>query len=89
MNFIKALKVNLKIHFNVDFNDEWENFIAFEKEFQNKNIAKLKNSEITPLKILTNQPLGWISEPYIDKSGNNIFLATIIRIIWQELPSLI
>ena len=73
--FYKSFIGKFKDTFHADFNDEWENFISFEEKFQNENIERLKKSEITPLKKIKSEPLGWVSEPHIDKSGNNIYFS--------------
>ncbi|MFZ0455879.1 MAG: hypothetical protein WAM24_19180 [Ignavibacteriaceae bacterium] len=73
--FYKSFQGKFKDTFHTDFKNEWENFIAFEKEFQNANIAGLNKSEVTPLEKLTNEPLGWISEPHVDKFGGNVFFS--------------
>ena len=73
--FYKSFRGKFKDSFHTDFNDEWENFISFEKNFQSENIARLKKSDATPEEKIMDQPLGWISEPHVDKTGKNIFFS--------------
>ncbi len=70
--FYQNFKCKFKEVFNADFNDEWDNFISFEKEFQKKNIERLKSGEITPIIRLTSKPVGWVSEAHINKWGTSV-----------------
>ena len=59
--------------YNVDMVDAWNEFISFEKDFQKTNIQKLKTYALTEVKRLSNENFGWITQPYLDKLGTNVF----------------
>ena len=59
--------------YKVDMADEWNEFINFEKDFQKSNIQKLRSHPLTETKRLSDEPFGWVTQPYLDKSGNNVF----------------
>lgn len=61
--------------FHADLFDEWDEFIKFETDFQKSNIKKIETSPISSVKKLSNQNFGWVTQPYLDKSGDNIFFA--------------
>jgi ribosomal protein S17E len=69
--------------------DAWNEFISFEKDFQKTNIQKLKTYALTEVKKLSNENFGWITQPYLDKLGTNIFLDSIDRTSWLRFRSLI
>jgi hypothetical protein len=54
---------------------EWNKWIAWEKEFQQKNIATTKQYPANPLRHITEKPLGSASRPYLDKKENKIYMA--------------
>ena len=57
----------------IDMVDAWNEFISFERNFQKSNIQKLKSYPQTEVRRLSDDNFGWITQPYLDKSGNNIF----------------
>lgn len=59
--------------FKIDIVDAWDEFIRFEKDFQITNIQKLKSSPVTDIKRLSKNNFGWVTQPYLDKSGSNVF----------------
>ena len=76
--FYRGFKNKFNNVFHKNFDEEWDNFIVFEKEFQKKNIIRLSqqpDAELTPIKRLMHSPIGWISEPHLDKYGNSIFFS--------------
>ena len=70
-------KSKFKMIFERDFDKEWNNFILFENKFQKENITRLSqpDAELTPIKRLTKKPIGWISEPHINKSKTSIIFS--------------
>jgi hypothetical protein len=58
--------------YGFDFDDSWNRFIASEKTFQEENLKKLEASELTPVKRLTTQPIGWVSQPYLEPSDTSL-----------------
>ena len=58
--------------YGFDFEDAWNRFIANEKIFQEENIKRLEASELTPVKRLTTQPIGWVTQPYLEPSDTSL-----------------
>jgi len=59
--------------FKVDMVDAWNEFINFEKDFQKTNINKLQAYPLSEINRLSTKNFGWTTQPYLDKSGNNVF----------------
>ncbi len=73
-DFYLSFKKKFESLFNKDFDEEWQNFIEFEKEFQKKNIERLNSSKTTFIKRLSNEPFGFTTQPHFDPvSGSVIF----------------
>lgn len=58
--------------FGMSLNKAWQDFENNEKEFQDKNIAKLKSTELTKINNITAKPDGWVTKAYYDSSSNSI-----------------
>lgn len=58
--------------YGLDFEDAWDQFIANEKIFQEENIKRLEASELTPVRRLTTQPIGWVTQPYLEPSDTSM-----------------
>jgi len=58
--------------FGKDFDLAWYDFIAYEKEFQRKNINILKSSRLTEKDKISEENFGWITQPYYDKIINSV-----------------
>ena len=50
----------------------WNEWIAWEHEFQRANLAKVKKFPLTPLRPITGQTLGSISRSFIDPYNNTM-----------------
>lgn len=50
----------------------WNEFVIFEKNFQKTNIQKLNAYPLTEIRRLGAENFGWITQPYLDQSGQNI-----------------
>lgn len=61
--------------FNIDVEDEWENWINFEKDFQNKNLELIRKNPVSNFKQITKTNLGSVSRPYYDKDTRSIIAA--------------
>jgi len=75
-NFYSSFISNFEKIYGVDFYVEWENFIAAEIEFQRANIEKLKSAELTKISPISEDPLGWVSQPYLNKNDSTIIFAS-------------
>ncbi|MDR3627467.1 MAG: hypothetical protein P4L45_11570 [Ignavibacteriaceae bacterium] len=58
--------------YGFEFEDAWDKFIANEKEFQKDNIKRLQSSELTPVRRLSTQPIGWVTQPYFEPSDTSM-----------------
>ena len=61
--------------FNIDVEDAWENWIAWEKEHQKSNIEKVNKYPVTDFRNITSEPLGTVSRPFIDSETGKIIVA--------------
>jgi hypothetical protein len=53
-------------------NEVWNDWIAFEHEFQKKNIASLRKYPVTPVTGLTTHGLGSVSRSFYDAASNSL-----------------
>ena len=58
--------------YGLDLNSAWNNFILFEKKFQEDNLKRLLSAPLTSVKKLQNKPFGWVTGPYYDTKTNSI-----------------
>ena len=58
--------------FGESFEKAWNDFVINEKKFQNKNISKLKSSELTNINNITQKADGWVTKAYFDKESNSV-----------------
>jgi hypothetical protein len=63
-----------KIYGN-DLISEWKNWIDFENNFQNENLNRVRDNEITTHREIIDIPLGSASRQFYDKNTNSIILA--------------
>ncbi len=70
--FYPGLESKFEEIYGIDFNDEWENFIADEKEFQNSNISLIKKYPLTDYKKLSEKPFGWVTHTNYDSKNNTL-----------------
>ncbi|NWF89827.1 MAG: hypothetical protein HXY50_10250 [Ignavibacteriaceae bacterium] len=71
--FFKNFESKFEDIFGVDMEDEWIEFVKFEKDFQSTNIKKLRTAPLTDTKRISTENFGWVTQPYLDKSGDNIY----------------
>ncbi len=58
--------------FGKSLNDAWQDWIAFEHEFQGENLARVREHPITPFETLTPEALGSVSRAYYDADTNSL-----------------
>ena len=58
--------------FGRTLNDAWQDWIAFEHEFQAQNLASVREFPTTPYETLTPNALGSVSRPFYDEQTNSI-----------------
>jgi hypothetical protein len=66
---------NFKHVFGIPISDAWDNWIDFEKDFQNKNIENLNLNPITKDEEINDKALGGVSFAYHNKERNTIYVA--------------
>jgi len=54
----------------------WQDWVGWEKDFQRKNLAKVREHTLTPFKDLTAEPLGATSRSYLSEDGTTLYAAT-------------
>jgi hypothetical protein len=59
--------------FGLPLETAWQDWIAFEKDFQKRNLAKVREHPITPHQVLTPSPLGSISRLFYDESTATVY----------------
>ena len=80
-NFISKFNKNYRIGFDKDWDEyfgtnfykEWNNFLTYEQEFQEKNIQKIKSASLSPVKKITQKPFGWVTQPFFNSRNGNIY----------------
>lgn len=55
--------------------DAWNNWIAWEHEFQKSNISRISAVKLSTYRRIGTKPLGSVSAQYVDASGSKMFLA--------------
>ncbi|NND24454.1 MAG: hypothetical protein HKO00_00380 [Flavobacteriaceae bacterium] len=61
--------------YGISISNSWDNWIAFEKDFQHKNIELIKENAISKEELITDKVLGGVSFAYYDKKRGKIFVA--------------
>jgi len=75
-DFLPEYQSKFEKVYGITIDKAWDKFIENEKVFQKRNIEIIKKYPVTELKILTNNPFGWITQPYYDRDLNSILLGT-------------
>jgi len=58
--------------FGLRLEDAWKNFEDHERYFQHKNIARLFQKPLTPIRYISKEPLGWVTQPMLNSTGEQI-----------------
>jgi hypothetical protein len=58
--------------FGKTLDEAWQDWIAFEREFQGENLARVREFPTTPYETLTSNALGSVSRAYYDAETNSI-----------------
>jgi hypothetical protein len=66
---------NFERVFGVTLERAWQDWIAFEHEFQRRNLAAVREHPVTPYRPLATRPLGSISRAYYDAAKNKLYAA--------------
>lgn len=60
--------------YGTSLDDEWEKWIAWEHEWQKKNLETIRQYPVTPYRKICHQSLGSVSRTYYDSKRNKIYL---------------
>ena len=61
--------------FGTSLEEEWSRWIAAERQWQNQNLAQIRQYPVTPLKKLSAQALGSVSRSFYDDTTHKIYAA--------------
>lgn len=61
--------------YGISIEDEWDNWIKWEKEFQRRNLETINKYPLTEYKPLTSQYFGSLSKPFLDKTKRKLIMA--------------
>jgi hypothetical protein len=61
--------------YNLSLPEAWDQWITFEKEFQKKNLEKIRLNPVTPYRTLSTRPLGALSRAFYDSTNSTIYAA--------------
>ena len=59
--------------FGLPLEQAWHDWIAFEHEFQRRNLAEIRKFPVTPYRTLTGSPIGSISRTYYDEATGILY----------------
>lgn len=59
--------------YGMSLDQGWSNWIAWEREWQNENLERIRKNPITPVRRLTDKPLGGVSRPVHDPTSGTIY----------------
>ena len=66
---------NFRRVFGIELDDAWRQWIGFEHQFQQRNLAELRQHPITPYRPLTASALGSVSRMYYDEPSGMLYAA--------------
>jgi len=61
--------------YGIPIQKEWNNWIKWEHDFQNANLATISKLPVSQYRKITPKPLGSASRPYYDKDAGKIYMA--------------
>ncbi|HET9340259.1 MAG TPA: hypothetical protein VFQ55_14760 [Casimicrobiaceae bacterium] len=64
---------NFRVVFGRELDDAWQEWIAFEHDFQRKNLAEVRKFPITPHRQLSARVLGSVSRTYYDEATGTLY----------------
>lgn len=59
--------------FDLPLEQAWNDWIAFERDFQQRNLAQVRQHPVTSLHPLTPSALGSVSRAFVDESGTTLY----------------
>ncbi len=61
--------------YHLSLSGAWDQWIQFENEFQEKNLAKISQNPVTPYRPISTRSLGGLSRAFYDSSNHKIYCA--------------
>ncbi|MEI6455930.1 MAG: hypothetical protein WCO93_06540 [bacterium] len=61
--------------YGVRIQDEWNNWVKWEREFQGKNLATVRQNPVSVYRKLVDHPLGSVSRPCYDQQSGKMYMA--------------
>ncbi len=61
--------------FGLPLEKAWQDWIAFEREFQGRNLAEVRKFPVTPFKPLAPEALGSVSRAFYDETNATLYMA--------------
>lgn len=61
--------------FGESLSSAWEDWIAFEREYQQANLARIRENPTTTFRSLSGRPLGSVSAVHLDESAGKVYAA--------------
>ena len=60
--------------YGISLERAWSDWVAFEREFQNKNLAAIRQYPTTPYRDVSRQALGSLSRAFLDREANKLYV---------------
>ncbi len=61
--------------YGIRIQDEWNNWVRWEKEFQEANLARIRDNPVSSYRRIVNHTLGSVSRPCFDRKTGKLYLA--------------
>lgn len=74
--------------FGHSLDEGWQRWMAFEREFQARNLASVRQHPITPQQNLAAQPLGSVSRAFFDEASGTLFAAVRFPGVLEHIAAL-
>ena len=69
---MKVFKTIREAVYGISLSKAWNDFIQFEKKFQEQNIKRIQQSPITKVEPLSDKTEGWVTRAYLDHSDTSV-----------------
>ncbi|MFQ5675640.1 MAG: TolB family protein, partial [bacterium] len=70
--FYNGYATRFKQVFGSDLSTAWRFFLASETRFQARNLKALMSRPLTPITSLQKKAMGWVTQPFLDRTGTRI-----------------
>lgn len=66
---------NFKAVFGITLDQAWSEWVAFEKTFQEENLAAIRTYPVTPYQDVSSKPMGSVSRAFLDTESRKVYVA--------------